>query len=306
MDCNDQTLRASRLVSRIVQETKYGILGSGTIAIYDTAWLSMVTKLIDGQTQWAFPESFEYILQHQSPDGGWQDDASSDNAILNGLAGLLALQKHHDTPNLNDETPAWKIKNRISMTENYVRCKMRQWDVKSSLLVGFEILVPTLLDLLERCMPPFDFPDRQALQTLREMKLKDFDPRTLYSTPTTMLHSLEAFIGLINFDNVKNLKAQGSMMCSPSSTAAYLMYASDWDDEAENYIRRVIAQGVGHGNGGVPSAFPTPIFETTWVYDFLPKRVHILSNVHSRSSPLFYIMVSEGNSLIRLIWNSLQ
>lgn len=54
-------------------------------------------------------------------------------------------------------------------------------------------------------------------------------------------------------------------MASPASTAAYLIHASTWDEEAERYVRKVIVEGQGNGVGGVPSVFPTTIFEMTWV-----------------------------------------
>lgn len=54
-------------------------------------------------------------------------------------------------------------------------------------------------------------------------------------------------------------------MASPASTAAYPIHSSTWDDEAESYLRTVIAEGAGEGRGGVPSTYPTPTFESTWV-----------------------------------------
>ncbi|KAH8892550.1 hypothetical protein GQ53DRAFT_746074 [Thozetella sp. PMI_491] len=55
------------------------------------------------------------------------------------------------------------------------------------------------------------------------------------------------------------------MMASPSSTAAYLMHVTDWDDEVETYLKHVIQYGVGSNSGAVPSAFPSMFFEYTWV-----------------------------------------
>ena len=54
-------------------------------------------------------------------------------------------------------------------------------------------------------------------------------------------------------------------MASPASTAAFLMQSSVWNIDAESYLRNVIHNGSGKGNGGVPSVFPMPIFEITWV-----------------------------------------
>jgi chaperone required for assembly of F1-ATPase len=56
------------------------------------------------------------------------------------------------------------------------------------------------------------------------------------SKQTTLTHSLEAFVGTLDYDQVKNHKMpNGSMLVSPSSTAAYLMNTTEWDDKAEAY-----------------------------------------------------------------------
>lgn len=104
-----------------------------------------------------------------------------------------------------------------------------------------------------------------TLQRLNERKLSRFVPETIYKSLTPFLHTLEAFIGKIDFDEVRCHRISSGMLASPASTAAYLMYASIWDDEAEIYICEVILKGYGHGTGGVPSAFPISIFETSWV-----------------------------------------
>ncbi|KAF2864749.1 hypothetical protein BDV95DRAFT_508760 [Massariosphaeria phaeospora] len=48
------------------------------------------------------------------------------------------------------------------------------------------------------------------------------------------------------------------------------MNASVWDEDAENYLRSVFEQKAIEGNrGGFPSAFPSTIFEISWVLDLL-------------------------------------
>ncbi|KAI0005817.1 hypothetical protein F4779DRAFT_31181 [Xylariaceae sp. FL0662B] len=54
------------------------------------------------------------------------------------------------------------------------------------------------------------------------------------------------------------------MMGSPSSTATYLIHSSTWDDAAERYLRDVVRNGSGQRTGGVLSAWPTTVFETSW------------------------------------------
>ncbi|KAI1325992.1 hypothetical protein F5Y16DRAFT_400863 [Xylariaceae sp. FL0255] len=73
----------------------------------------------------------------------------------------------------------------------------------------------------------------------------------------------------MDFDAVSHHTVQGSMMGSPASTAAYLIHASQWDDEAEAYLRGVLNCGPGHGNGGMPSAYPSHYFEYAWVLSTL-------------------------------------
>ncbi|XXG97308.1 hypothetical protein Hte_003604 [Hypoxylon texense] len=71
-------------------DNKYGF-GSVSCAIYDTAWVSLIIKVVDGRRQWLFEECFDYILDNQSEDGSWKAGASQVDAILNTAASLLSL-----------------------------------------------------------------------------------------------------------------------------------------------------------------------------------------------------------------------
>lgn len=96
-------------------------------------------------------------------------------------------------------------------------------------------------------------------------KTANFSSALLYSEEeTTFLHSLEAFVGLIDFDSLQQHCSEGvGILGSPAATAAYLLNCTKWDSRAETYLRNASAV---HGNsGGVPSAFPTCIFELSWV-----------------------------------------
>ncbi|KAF5855482.1 hypothetical protein ETB97_009117 [Aspergillus alliaceus] len=57
----------------------------------------------------------------------------------------------------------------------------------------------------------------------------------------------------------------GSMLASPSATAAYLMHSPWWDNDSEDYIRNSIVAGAGKGSGLVASGYPTTVFEWAWV-----------------------------------------
>ena len=272
--------------------------GSMSPAIYDTAWLAMLSRVApDGSGPfWLFPECFQYILDAQllGPErgcyaGGWPSYACPVDGILNTMAALLALLEHYRAEDtLRDATLPANIRTRIENARDSLQAQLQDWDVQSSDQVGFEILIPALLAMLETPRPrpqqgaspaqttrpassdysfSFSFQGRAALMALHDAKMEHFQPEMLYGKQQiTALHSLEAFIGKIDFDKVRHhLTGEGSMMASPSSTSAYLMNCSTWDDKAERYLRMVVTEGAGRGSGSVPCAFPTTNFELAWV-----------------------------------------
>lgn len=263
-------LRARVLVERLVYGCENHNLGSATVSIYDTAWVSMIIRPTvgdDDEVQWLFPESFSFILDSQLPDGGWESYYSIDDGILNTMAAMLAIIRRINALGRIDARQALlsNFRSRISKAKTYLEKALQKWDVESSMHVGFEILVPAHLTMLEKESIYLNFPGQKLLMELNAVKLSGINPEMLYETPTTFLHSLEAFIGTLDFDRVGHHKRFGSMMASPASTAAYLIHSSTWDEEAELYIRKVIIEGKGKGAGCVPSVFPTTIFEITWV-----------------------------------------
>ncbi|KAI0972982.1 aphidicolan-16beta-ol synthase [Xylaria arbuscula] len=250
---------------------KYG-LGAMSVAAYDTAWVALVTKVVDGQKQWLFPECFEYILSTQSEEGGWTIGWGAQiDGILNTAGPLLALKRHHSEPLQLQHDPQ-DLANRIEKATLSLRSQLAAWDVSTTEHVGFEIIVPAILEQLEKEDPTlvFEFKSKKLLMKINNAKLSRFRPEFLYGPRRfTALHSLESFIGKLDFDKVKHHRVHGSMLGSPSSTAAYMLHASEWDDESEEYIRHVIKYAAGRGSGAVPSAFPSTHFEITWMLSTL-------------------------------------
>ncbi|QGA21613.1 hypothetical protein EYB26_009324 [Talaromyces marneffei] len=241
-------------------------------AIYDTAWVSMISKTVDEHKAWLFPECFEYILSHQLEDGGWEMYASEIDAILNTGASLLSLKRHFKNPYQIECLSQENLSVRIDRAQNAFQKLLDEWNVDSTLHVGFEILVPALLRYLREEGITFVFPGRARLLEIEQQKLSKFKSQYLYlPIKVTALHSLEAFIGAIDFNKVSHHKVNGSFMASPSSTAAYMMHSTQWDDECEHYLRHVISHASGKGSGGVPSAFPSTIFESVWPLSTLLK-----------------------------------
>ncbi|PYI10667.1 aphidicolan-16beta-ol synthase [Aspergillus sclerotiicarbonarius CBS 121057] len=269
---DDQLAAEARL---LVQKTvwssddKYGF-GTLTCTVYDTTWVSLVTKSIDGQKQWLFPESFQYILATQSEDGSWANESQAPiDGVLNTAAALLALKEHRDNPLQLNLDPN-DIEQRITHGTTALRSCLATWDVMTTNNVGFEVIVPSVLKMLEDHGFVFEFRGKEALMKIHDAKMSRFKPEMLYSTSrSTITHSLESLIGRIDFDRLAQHKVLGSMFASPSSTAAYLMHCSQWDDEAEAYLRHAIEGSAGQGSGGVPGVFPTTHFEYTWILSTL-------------------------------------
>ncbi|KAL1626218.1 hypothetical protein SLS54_003053 [Diplodia seriata] len=283
--CTDTLSQESRtLLHDALQgyDELYGV-GSMSSAVYDTAWVSLITKTVDGSKQWLFPECFYFLLRTQLGNGGWESYASEVDGILNTAASLISLKRHACELLQILDVPPRELDDRIERAIEALGSMLADWDVSSAAHVGFEIIVPALLDELEREGLFFNFKGREELFKINAAKLSRFNPAFLYSTlKTTALHSLEAFIGKIDFDKVSHHKVHGAMMASPSSTAAYLMHVSTWDADAEDYLRHVIQRASNNGDGGVPSAYPSTYFELTWILSTLLKSGYTAADLDSR------------------------
>ena len=238
--------------------------GSFTASVYDSAWLSMVSRRQDSQLQYLFPGCFEYVLSQQQDDGCWPGYASSIDGITNTAAGLLALlvRKSHVSKLEHDGNLSQRITQAISGLNGL----LQKWDVSKGDQVGFEIIIPSLLEQIGKFDIKFEFPGQSQLEKLNMQKLGKFRPEFLYTThQTTILHSLEALVGLVDFDRISHhCTAEYGILGSPAATAAYLIHSSNWDSRAEEYLQRVVSLAKDE-NGGVPSGFPTPNFELSWV-----------------------------------------
>ncbi|KAJ5722104.1 Ent-kaurene synthase [Penicillium malachiteum] len=248
--------------------------GGFSLSLYDTAWVSMVAKSKSTESrQWLFPEAFAYLLHHQHTDGSWGTNVSSVDLILNTMAGLLAILEHCPLKTTNPHgVNALNLsdhESRVSRAVDALSNALCSWDVESSLHVGFEILVPCLLNQLGQRGVNLEFPGKKMLMKLHQHKLSKFKPEMVTSEcQTTFLHSLEGLIGHVKFEDLRHhCTSFGGMLGSPASTAAYLIHSSSWDENAELYLRNVIEKSGSHG--AVPSAFPTPIFEISWTVSTL-------------------------------------
>lgn len=258
--------QAKALLQRVLgrRDPFYGF-GGMSCTVYDTAWVSMVTEMSHGVKQWLFPESFHYIISTQLENGGWEATTSQTDGILNTASSLYSLIKHAREPLQIRQISDDELRERVERAVTALQSQLTEWDVLASSQVGFEVIIPSLLELLENEGYMFEFGDRAELFRLRATKLKYFTPELLYGkSKLSIIHSLESFIGKVDFNKVAHHKVHGSMMASPSSTAAYLMNISTEDNEAKAYLQHVVNASPNR-DGGVPSAYPSTYFEYTWV-----------------------------------------
>lgn len=153
----------------------------------------------------------------------------------------------------------------------YLKQALRVLSADETDQVGFEIILPSLLDKLSTHGLEFGFDEKASLYRLRGAKLSRLDTK-LFESPNapqhSVLHSLEALSDVVDFDRLRHLKRFGSFMGSPAATAASLIYGKRWDDDSESYLTAVVEFGSGKESGAVPSAFPSQLFEISWVSAF--------------------------------------
>ena len=182
------------------------------------------------------------------------------------MAALLSLTQHVRNPY---QLSKWHdgLSDRVTKGRDFVAHSLKQLQRRPSYRIGFEVLVPGLLDLLQNEGLTFVFPAKHELLQSKQAKLSKVPPEELQKSPSTLLYSLEALYGDSGFPihSLQKRSASGSMMGSPSATAAYLMRCNSWDDSAEAYLRLALSNGPGQSSGCVPAVFPTTYFELIWV-----------------------------------------
>ena len=255
---------------------------------YDTAWVLMLSKPHNENiTDLAFPESFDFLLNHQQANGSWSTCDSEEDAILNTLAATLSIQRRCSRLSPDHEDFLAILKARVSKAVTFLRTYMTVWEPEAGTHDTFDILAPALLDMLEHEGTTIEFPGRASLMALNKARFLDFDAQTLCGTERTpMLYFLEAFAGLVVCEKLKKHTVSGAIMQPPASTAAYLMGLAIWDKDSEAYLRNAI-QAAGN-TGGVPAVFPCNTLETAIVGE-------ILHNLHRGCSTYIHTGHRDSN-----------
>jgi halimadienyl-diphosphate synthase len=257
VNCARQLQEAASSLLRAVAADEQPDWGGGemTPAPYDTAWAAMVRSPRDPACL-AFPESLDWLLEHQRGDGSWGEWFP--HTLLPTMAGLLALRRAPRTTG-----PVLQAAERA---EAYLRGQLGTWAIGKHESVGFEVVAPFLLDELDALGVPIEFPAKNELLSLYRQKTLIAAPELIYEGQSNLVHSLEAFVRVLDFRRLESQQvANGSYGCSPAATAAVLIYGPRWDEAAEGWLTRLSRRQFGGRPGGMPNAYPIDAFEAGWV-----------------------------------------
>lgn len=234
-------------------------LGQGDISesAYDTAWVARI-RHADQPTQPQFPQSYDWLLTHQHPDGSWGGEIPfAHDRLVSTLAAILALAQGEYRRGESDLA--------IRRAVVYLNRDLPSVELDPAETVGFELLLPELLSEAKAFGLRLPYQNWAFVERIQAEKLSRIPPLAIYSGPSPLTHSIEflgdrflpVLVARCQFDN-------GSYGISPSSTA-YVHNRMPAEGTAR-YLRRVQAV---YDTGGVPYVHPFEMFETSWVLQIL-------------------------------------
>ncbi|XP_054814352.1 ent-copalyl diphosphate synthase 1-like [Prosopis cineraria] len=225
---------------------------------YPTAMVALIED-VNGSGSPQFPESLQWIIDNQLPDGSWGDPhifVAYDRLICT-LASVIALTRYNVHPE--------KVEGGLQYFREHVNTL--ETENREHMTCGFEVILPSLLQLAKsfNIDVPNDFPALQEILARKDAKLKRIPMELLQSVPTSLLFSLEA-IPELQWQKLQRVRSRdGSYLFCPSSTA--FAFNQSKDLHCLNYLNNV-AQNF---NGGVPELYPIDIFEQLWIVDRLER-----------------------------------
>ncbi|KAG6549226.1 hypothetical protein Mapa_009212 [Marchantia paleacea] len=242
-------------------------MGGGKMSpsAYDTAWVSLIPA-VDGTQRPQFPGCLQWIVNNQLEDGSWgsPDFFYITNNVLCTLMCIIALK----TWNTRLESVE---KGASFLRKNLVRLENVAFDPQRN--VGIELVLPKLFDEAKKLglNIPYDLPSIHEFRATREKKLQKLPLELLNSTPTTILHSLEAVHDVVDWEQVIQLQQEdGSLLTSPAATACAYLHTGN--EKCLQFLTSVIEEF----DHAAPPLYPVDIFERGWVVD----KLHRLGIAH--------------------------
>lgn len=221
---------------------------------YDTAWVARVPSLDDDGAP-AFPSALAWLLEHQRADGSWGASLEYHHDRLQSTLRAVLTLAH------------WQRRQGHTRWQDRINTACVAFAHHATLLardpydlIGFELILPTLLQEARALGLPLPFDAFATVHRLREEKLARIPPELVYTAHTTVAFSAEFLGATLDAARMSAVRdAQGSLACSPSATAFHLL-AAPGDDAARAYLAKTLTAS----GGAAPAVSPIDIFEAAW------------------------------------------
>ena len=220
---------------------------------YDIAWLARLRASTDAGPRW--PGLIDWLLENQHPDGSWGSKiVYYHDRVICTLAAMIALRENGQDHQAQQS---------IRRAEQYLWHHLHLLSRDPFELVGFELLVPTLLSQAQTL--GLDVPNHTCCYgEILTAKLRLIPPEVLYSPHVSTVHSLEFLGQSADRERLRQaLTTNGSLGNSPAATAYYLLLGLD-DQQAMAYL-----EAMQRHTGNAITVFPFRTFELTWVLNNL-------------------------------------
>lgn len=242
-----------RTMTRLLTDMSEGTMPN---TAYDTAWVARLGDIDHDMSS----NALEWISDNQLEDGSWgaKNVSYYHDRVVSTLSAMIALtqqgKRTHDKKQIERGLLALE-----RITDNATQGLS---SAPSGPTVGFELITPTLVAEAEKLGIIKQQGDRilGRLKKLRETKMAKLAGLKINRNITAVFSAEMAGTDSTNLLDIGHLQEpNGSVGCSPSSTAYFARYLKPGDEKALTYLRNISK------DGGVPNFAPFDIFERCWV-----------------------------------------
>lgn len=224
--------------------------GRTSATAYDTAFLAAVRDPADPARR-MFPAALGWLRDHQHGDGSWGAlIPTAHDRLVSTLAALHAVAGH-------DQPWAGAATDRAT---SYVAREATSWVGQFPATIGFELVVPQLLDLARRAGLALPYDALAPVEQIRAAKLGKIPAGRVFDVAANLAFCAE-FLADAPAEQLRRLKTpNGSYACSPSASAA--AWSRTGDGDTWRYLNSTAA---ACGDGGAPAIYPMEVFDRAWV-----------------------------------------
>ncbi|KAJ8775387.1 hypothetical protein K2173_023152 [Erythroxylum novogranatense] len=231
---------------------------------YDTAWVAMVPSREEKkkkQSEPLFPESLDWVMKHQQPDGSWCLDPEHPLLVKDSLSSTLACVLALNKWNVGEQL----VNKGLEFVETNLWAATDRRQLKP---IGFDITFGGMIEsALESGLNlPLDPVLVEGILQERNTQIQRYRMEGKERHLTYLLEGLGLRGNYYDLEVVmKHQKSNGSLFNSPSATAAALMH--NHDHKCYDYLKSVLDRY----QNTVPTAYPLDIYIQLCTIDNLQK-----------------------------------